>query len=1147
MGVGFIPAARAATAADRLYVSASGADVNPGDDPAAPLATLAAAYDALNDGGTIVLLSDLSLKAPATFAQSKTVTIDGGGNTVTYTGAATVDPEGAGVFTVKAGLLELADVTVRLPEQRGANGRALYIGPGGAAILHSGATLANGYLGYGGGVAKVDGGSLTMEDGAAITGGYIVNNTTAYGGGVLVSAGTFIMTGGTVEGNTMHTTQGYANYGGGVAVMAGATFMMTGGSIEGNTVDTAAGGVYVAPGGTLELGGTATITGNTASSTASNLYLPTTGVTFRQTSGVTGSVDITHGQAAYNVIVGVPGVITVADEAAYTYDTGGYDIRLKGGNLVLYKWTVAADITGTGYESSYTENETPTGEDFDTTLTADEGYQLPSSITVEIGGVELDRKDYTYDPETGEVHIPGALVTDDIRIIVTADALHTISISATNVTVDVSTIEVIQADNSTFTFTKADRYALPVTVTVTGSCTHTYNTGILVISNVTGNVTVTAAGAEIPHTIYLNAGEGTVNPATVSINESQPAIGALPTPTRTGYTFTGWFTASGDKVTAATPNHLTADLYLTARWSADTNIGYRVEHWVELVDSGANPGYIQGVTATRQMGHMGVQRTYYLYASQDYNNGVSDGHKDITPLALAELDGLDLRGLTPSGANVYSVTMAPDGSSVFPLFYDRNPYTVTFDPNGGSIAQGDAQASVRYGSLYGALPGAARTGYTLTGWFTEATGGTNILPTDTYLQVGDQTLYAHWTSTGTTPYTVVHMVQELRDNLVSYDKTPAAGAYSLHLTDALTGHADTEVDVYALAIPGHVPSLENVYSVLVEADGSGSVALYYDRAVTTVGYDANGGALAAPGLRTVLYYGGTVSSLAAAPSRSGYNFDGWYLEPGELAQRVTVRMPLAEINPDNLSTLTLYAHWTKRPTPPAPPSGGGSAAPTKPAQETGEHIAYLKGYPDGTVRPTSDIARCEAAAIFCRLLPEELRAQYEAASSFKDVPAGSWYGSAVGALAAMGVITGLPDGTFAPMAPMTRGEFAAMAARFAEVMGMSATGSQGTVFDDLGGHWAGAYITRAAALGWVQGDGSGAYRPDANMSRAETVTLVNRVFNRSVTAAGMLPGMLTFPDNPAGAWYYTDIQEAANSHTYTRAPGEREIWSGLLR
>lgn len=179
------PAALAAAPADTLYVSVSGSDANDGTQES-PLATLPAAYDAVNDGGTIILLSDLETDIVTEFAEEKSVTLDGGGYSVTYTSSTSISTEAAGVFSVSAGTVSLTNITVQMPEQKGTNGRVLYIGEGGAVELLDGAVLANGYLGYGGGGVLVDGGSLTMTEGAEIQDCYIVNNTTGYGGGVCV-------------------------------------------------------------------------------------------------------------------------------------------------------------------------------------------------------------------------------------------------------------------------------------------------------------------------------------------------------------------------------------------------------------------------------------------------------------------------------------------------------------------------------------------------------------------------------------------------------------------------------------------------------------------------------------------------------------------------------------------------------------------------------------------------------------------------------------------------------------------------------------------------------------------------------------------------------------------------------------------------
>ena len=310
-------------------------------------------------------------------------------------------------------------------------------------------------------------------------------------------------------------------------------------------------------------------------------------------------------------------------------------------------------------------------------------------------------------------------------------------------------------------------------------------------------------------------------------------------------------------------------------------------------------------------------------------------------------------------------------------------------------------------------------------------------------------------------------------------------------------------------------------------------------------FDPNGGTLpeGADTSKTITY--GQPYGDMPTPTRSGYAFDGWYTAAagGDAVKESDTVQVLADT--------TLYAHWhTTGGGSGGGGGGGGGGSSSKPDPKpepepiTGEHIAYIKGYTDGLVRPMNDITRSEAAAIFYRLLPEEDRADYkDSVVIFPDVPKDAWYADAVATLTSLGIITGLPDGTFRPEGKITRAEFAAIAARFD-----SSNVEPADIFDDVSGHWAEPYITKAAALGWVQGDGSGAYRPDDPMTRAETVTLVNNVFERNTEPDGMLPDMITFPDCEEGKWYYNDIQEAANGHAYELEDDSdtTEEWTELM-
>ena len=203
----------------------------------------------------------------------------------------------------------------------------------------------------------------------------------------------------------------------------------------------------------------------------------------------------------------------------------------------------------------------------------------------------------------------------------------------------------------------------------------------------------------------------------------------------------------------------------------------------------------------------------------------------------------------------------------------------------------------------------------------------------------------------------------------------------------------------------------------------------------------------------------------------------------------------------------------------------------KPDLNKTDHDAYIVGYPDGTVQPQGNITRAEAAVIYFRLLTADSRKAYwDTECSFSDVNQGDWYNNAIATLQNAGILAG--DGSaFRPNDPITRAELAVIATRFDEFSGK--TGGS-AAFNDTKGHWAEAAIAHAAEIGWVKGYPDGSFKPDAHITRAETMTLINRVLERAVEAEGMHPDMIVWPDNPADAWYYAEVQEATNSHIYIR-------------
>ena len=230
--------------------------------------------------------------------------------------------------------------------------------------------------------------------------------------------------------------------------------------------------------------------------------------------------------------------------------------------------------------------------------------------------------------------------------------------------------------------------------------------------------------------------------------------------------------------------------------------------------------------------------------------------------------------------------------------------------------------------------------------------------------------------------------------------------------------------------------------------------------------------------------------------------------------------------------------------------GGGSHKPTVTIPDdvpTGlngdDHYAYIVGYPDSTVRPQNGITRAEVATIFFRLLTDETRnANSTKSNSYSDVAAGAWYNHAVSTLSAMGIVKGDSQGKFNPNAPITRAEFAAIAARFDDKANTTAVD-----FSDIASHWAKDEISAAANNGWINGYTDGTFRPNNKITRAEAMTLVNRVLKRlPETAEDLHNDMIKWSDNSdTSAWYYLAVQEATNSHYYDLKENKCEKWSKL--
>ena len=437
-----------------------------------------------------------------------------------------------------------------------------------------------------------------------------------------------------------------------------------------------------------------------------------------------------------------------------------------------------------------------------------------------------------------------------------------------------------------------------------------------------------------------------------------------------------------------------------------------------------------------------------------------------------------------------------DGSTVVKIFYDRNSYLLTYKD---SLSAGVyASQTYKYGAAVTAIADPTKTGYTFTGW-------SPAVP-DKMPPVA-LTVYAQWRKT--TPDTVVFDPNNING------KTLAAKSLTVYSGSApvvVKEPAGTQRSSGTVRLSGGSQSASFTGFDLITFPAAGTYTFTVgevDRNTRYMSYDRN------------LY---TLTVKVEEKGGMLVISDVYYTNAAGRSYR---DFPIVFSN--------TYGGYTPY-VPVVPPK-------TPDKLNADDHFAYVIGYPDGGVHPHATITRAETATIFFRLLTEKTRkdnlTKYH---SFRDVPQGAWYNAAVATMAKLKIITGYPDGTFQPDAPVTRAEFAAIAARFDEKSARTTAS-----FRDIYGHWAERYISRSAELGWIRGYTDNTFRPDQSITRAEAMALINRVLNRNPESKDdLLRSMNIFNDNlDTAKWYYLDVQEAANSHDFIRKANGYEMWKKL--
>lgn len=430
---------------------------------------------------------------------------------------------------------------------------------------------------------------------------------------------------------------------------------------------------------------------------------------------------------------------------------------------------------------------------------------------------------------------------------------------------------------------------------------------------------------------------------------------------------------------------------------------------------------------------------------------------------------------------------------------DTVRYMVSADPDNGSQIK---SYSVKEGDKLPDLGTPTKVGCEFIGWIDN---DGNIVNNDTIVK-SNMALKALWKLKDTAAeYTVRHYKP------AQADESQEFAGFELVTVDKCTGEIGSTVQAKTKSWAGYKVDTENkntVISGIISDDGKLELRVFYIADSGSSGNTPGGGS------------SGSGSSGGSGGSGGGHG--GGRPSDGN--------KPAKPSNSNNNNT-------------------GSSNSNNKPGSfemmvglDKTNHIAYIKGYIDGTMQPNGNITRGEVAEIVYRLMTDEYRdLHYTIENSFIDVNKDIWCNVSISTDAQAGVLKGYEDGEFKFNNSITRAEFATIVSRFFNI-----DESQQSDLTDIQGHWAEDAINKVATVGWVEGYADKTFRPNDYITRAEAVTIFNRILDRNVEENGLLDERKEWPDVNNASWYYLDIQEAANAHTYTRDADYNELWQSIV-
>ena len=616
-------------------------------------------------------------------------------------------------------------------------------------------------------------------------------------------------------------------------------------------------------------------------------------------------------------------------------------------------------------------------------------------------------------------------------------------------------------------------------------------------------------------------------------------LAAFDEPTKDGYKFLGWYTKADEAFDLTTP--ITKSMTLTAKWERNTyTIIYHGNGGVKVK---GDKTYEQVTSAKLPIGEPTTlksaefTRDNYRFLGWSYFENGSVYFNAAEKNVLFEESDIDENGNVHLYAIwkrlSYPVTLRYNANTTDEVTNMPEPLEQTKD----SDETGNAEFNIS-----GMIPG--RAGYRFLGW---AVNKPDAAEDDIDFKAGESSIFVVNYQDDITLYAVW---QELYTVTYSYDPSLPAEVQATIPKDPDTYTVGQKVTTAAK--PNSVRVGENIWTFKTwKLDG---VEVAPNTQVEMVS-----GGLHFEGIweTKLIHYSLTIqyvdkkgkelaeSHMDLLSKGEAYKVDSPKIKGYKLKDKddAVIKGTMPGRN------LTIEVVYIKKST------GGGSGtidSPNKPTTKapaltlnTDDHFAFINGYPDGSVQPEGNVTRAETAAILYRIMGDECQSYYKTnSSSYSDVARGDWYNTYVATLENAGVIVDTrTNGKFRPNDAITRAELASMIAQFAGLESASAA-----KFNDVGSrYWAAEEIAIAAKMGWINGYPDGSFRPDRNVTRAELMAMVNRALGRTPKSADdLLSGMKTWRDNAnVNAWYYLDVQEATNDHTYTKS-GTHETWKKLL-